>query len=159
MTDQAGPRRCECHPGTNFWHPPINVTPFWHPRRGFGALFLEGQKRLYWARGGGNYKTKVVGNGSSYWFVSYGWIYFCLVFQKRKRAPKPLLWCQSLDTSTGGCQNLVPGWHSQRRGPACSVIYPPCLASSIKNIKSQAIIFPFQLKFDLYLNFDEFWKY
>ena len=29
-----------------------------------------------------------------------------------------------LGTSTGGCQNLVPGWHSQRRGrgPAWSVI-------------------------------------
>ena len=31
MTDHAGPRRCKCHPGTNFWHPPIKVTQFWHP--------------------------------------------------------------------------------------------------------------------------------
>ena len=31
MTDHAGPRRCECHPGTKFWHPPVEVTKFWHP--------------------------------------------------------------------------------------------------------------------------------
>ena len=66
-------------------------------------------------------KTKVFENGSSYCFVSYWWIYFCLVFEKRKRVPKPLLGCQNF-TSTGGCQNLVPGWHFQRRGPAWSVI-------------------------------------
>ena len=71
---------------------------------------------------GEKYKTKVVSNGSSYWFISYWWIYFCLVFEKRKRVPKPLLGCQNWVTSTGGCQNLVPGWHSQRRGPAWSVI-------------------------------------
>ena len=28
MTDHAGPRQCECHPGTNFWHTPIKVTQF-----------------------------------------------------------------------------------------------------------------------------------
>ena len=39
-TDHAGPRRCECHLGTNFWHPPIEVTQFWHPRSGIGARFL-----------------------------------------------------------------------------------------------------------------------
>ena len=40
MTGHAGPRLCECHPGTKFWHPPVEVTPFWHPRSGFGARFL-----------------------------------------------------------------------------------------------------------------------
>ena len=41
MTDHAGPdARCECHMGTNFWPPPIEVTQFWHPRSGFGAHFL-----------------------------------------------------------------------------------------------------------------------
>ena len=31
MTDHAGPRRCECHPedpGSNFSHPPVEVTQF-----------------------------------------------------------------------------------------------------------------------------------
>ena len=37
MTDHAGPRHCEDHPGTKFWHPPIEVTQFWQPRSGFGA--------------------------------------------------------------------------------------------------------------------------
>ena len=31
MTDHAGPRRCESHPETNFWHPPIEVIQFWRP--------------------------------------------------------------------------------------------------------------------------------
>ena len=39
MTDHGGPRHCEGHPGTKFWHPPIEVTQFWHPRSGFGARF------------------------------------------------------------------------------------------------------------------------
>ena len=53
--------------------------------------------------------------------------FICSVFQKRKRAPNPLIgcqnWvtspggCQNSVTSLGGCQNLNPGWHSQRRGP------------------------------------------
>ena len=45
MTDHAGPARCECHPGTNFRHPPIELTQFWRP------FFLR-PKRLYWSRGG-----------------------------------------------------------------------------------------------------------
>ena len=60
----------------------------------------------------------IVRNGSSYCFVSY--CFFCL--SKRERAPKPLLGCQNWVTSMGGCQNLVPGWYSQCRGPAWSVI-------------------------------------
>ena len=31
MTDQAGTRRCECHPGTEFWHQPVEETQFWRP--------------------------------------------------------------------------------------------------------------------------------
>ena len=40
MTAHAGPRRCECHPGTKFRHPPVEVTQFWHPKSGYGARFL-----------------------------------------------------------------------------------------------------------------------
>ena len=48
MTDQAGPRHCEYHPGTKFWHPPIEVTQFWQPRSGFGARSrFERQKKQY----------------------------------------------------------------------------------------------------------------
>ena len=44
MTDHAGPRRCECHPETNFWHPPLEVIQFWHPKSGFGARFFKAKK-------------------------------------------------------------------------------------------------------------------
>ena len=81
---------------------------------GFGARFLEGQKRLYWSRGRG----KVWSKSRWKWFK----LLFCFILMnlflfglsKRKRAPKPLLGCQNWVTSTGGCQSLVPGWHSQR---------------------------------------------
>ena len=43
-------------------------------------------------------------------------IYFWLVLQKPKRAPKPLLGRQNCVTSTGGRHNLVPGLNSYRRG-------------------------------------------
>ena len=69
MTDHAGPGHCECHSGTNFWHPPIEVTQFWHPRSGFGAPFLK--KDNIGQGAGEEYETKVVENGSSYCFVSY----------------------------------------------------------------------------------------
>ena len=38
MTDHAGPRRCECHPGTKVWHPPVEVTQFWHPGSGLAPV-------------------------------------------------------------------------------------------------------------------------
>ena len=41
---------------------------------------------------------------------------FLFGLSKTERAPKPLLGCQNWDTSMGGCQNLVPGWHTHRRG-------------------------------------------
>ena len=69
MTDHAGPRCCECHPGTNFWHPPTEVTQFWHPRSGFGARFFKPKKIKLYQKA--KHETKVVGNGSSYCFVSY----------------------------------------------------------------------------------------
>ena len=47
MTDNAGHRRCKCRPGTNCWHPPVEVTQFWHPPCGFGARFFVWPKRLY----------------------------------------------------------------------------------------------------------------
>ena len=45
-----------------------------------------------------------------------------LFWPYKKRAPKPLLGCQNWVTSKGGCQNLVPGWHSQRRRRGMSYI-------------------------------------
>ena len=91
MTDHAGPRRYECNPGTKLWRPPVEVTHFWRPKSSFGALFWKDQKRLYWSRGGG-----IVWNKSCWkWFkLLFGFIliiYICLVLQKLKRAPKPLL--------------------------------------------------------------------
>ena len=44
MTDQAGPQICMCQPGTNFWHLPIDVTQFWHPRSSFGTRFSKAKK-------------------------------------------------------------------------------------------------------------------
>ena len=73
-------------------------------------------------------------------------IYFCLVLQKPKRAPKPLLGHQSCFTSMGGRHNLVPGLHSYRRGPACSIILPikhekyqhnTCLSKHTWSIKNE----------------------
>ena len=68
MTDQAGPRpargdRCECHLGTNFWHPPIEVTQFWYPRSCFGTRFCKAKKDYIHQEAGEKYETKVVGNG------------------------------------------------------------------------------------------------
>ena len=65
---------------------------------------------------GKKYETKVVGNGSSYCFVSYDEFIFAWSVKKRKRAPKPLLGCQNW-TSTGWCQNLMLRGHSQQGGP------------------------------------------
>ena len=30
MTNHTGPQHWECHPGTKFWHPPVEVTQFRH---------------------------------------------------------------------------------------------------------------------------------
>ena len=91
--------------------------------------FWRAQKRLYWSRGGGKVQNKSCWK----WFKLICFILmnlFCLVFERRKWVPKPLLGCQNLVTSTGGCQNLFPGWHLQRRGPAWSVMCPSFLSES-----------------------------
>ena len=62
---------------------------------------------------GEKYETKVGGNGLSYCFVSYWWIYFC--FSKTETGAKTLIGCQNWVTLTGWCQNLVPRWHLQCR--------------------------------------------
>ena len=66
MTDHAGPRRWECHPGTKFLHPPIEITQFWHPRSGFGAYFCKAKQEYMYIdqEAGKKYETKVVKN----WF-------------------------------------------------------------------------------------------
>ena len=71
MTNHAGPPTLYVSPGTIFWHPPIEVTWFWHPKTGFGARFCKAKKDYIDQEAGEKYETKVVGNGSSYCFVSY----------------------------------------------------------------------------------------
>ena len=41
MTDHTGSRCCECHPGTKFWHLPVEVTKFWRP-----FPFLKDQTKI-----------------------------------------------------------------------------------------------------------------
>ena len=126
MTDHAGPRRCECHPGTNFLHPPVEVTQFWPPVERFWRPFLLRPKRIYWSRGREKYETKAVGNGSSSsCFVSYEWIYLCLVFQKLKRASKTAPRVPRL----GYFDERVPKLSSW--GPAWSVIYNICISITL----------------------------
>ena len=59
MTDHAGPRRCEFHPGTNFWHPPIEVTQSWHPRNVLAPFFCKAIKIILIKRRGKKYETKI----------------------------------------------------------------------------------------------------
>ena len=119
MTDHAGPRRCECHPRNNFWHPPIEVTQFWHPRSGYGAR----QKRLNWSRGGGKVWNESCWKWFKLLFCNIQMNLFLFGLSKTEtgaktapRVPKRGYF------DGGGCQNLVPEWNSQRRGPAWSVI-------------------------------------
>ena len=71
MTDHAGPLRSECPPGTKLWRPPAFVTQFWHLRSGFGTRFRFARLTKLNSSEREKYETKVVGNGSSYYFVSY----------------------------------------------------------------------------------------
>ena len=96
----------------------LGLYNIWYARSGFGARFWKTKKII---RG-------IVWNQSWWkWFkLLFGFIliiYFCLVLQIPKRAPKPLLGRQNCVTSTGGRHNLVPGLHSYRWGPAWCVIY------------------------------------
>ena len=47
MADHAGGRRSVVNPGTKLWRPPVEVTQYWRPRRGFSDRFMYDQKRLY----------------------------------------------------------------------------------------------------------------
>ena len=59
------------------------------------------------------------------------------------RVPKPLLVCQNWFTKADGYQNLVPGLHSYRRGPAWSVIYnqPPPLVKIVARFFEKFYLF------------------
>ena len=111
MTDHAGPQRCEhwfllgeceCHPGTKFWHPPIEVTQFWHQRRGFGA-------RFHFERLNKNKFISMKQNGN---LTKFQQLYFILsppaqlpllliniifFWPYKQWAPEPLLGCQNFD--------------------------------------------------------------
>ena len=62
MTDHAGPRRCKCHPGTNFNRRSNPVLApevrFWCP------FFCTAKKDYIDQEAGEEYETKVVGNSS-----------------------------------------------------------------------------------------------
>ena len=110
MTDHAGPRRCECHQGNNFWHPPIEVTRFWHPGSSFDARFLEGQTKKNYIdqEAGKKYEKKLLEMVQV--TVLFHTDEFTFVWSSKtgtgaKTAPR----VQNLVSSTGGCQNLVPG--------------------------------------------------
>ena len=87
MTDHAGPRRCECNHGTKFWHPPVEVTQFWLPRSGF----CNAKKDYIDQKAGKRIKQKLLEMVQ----VTVLLIYFCLIFQKRKRTAKPLFGCNN----------------------------------------------------------------
>ena len=72
-----------------------------------------------------------------------------LVYQKRNRAPKPHLGCQNWVTSTGGCQNLVTGRHSQRRGPVWSGTCP---------LKIQVFMDALQLNCNKFIDGLKWWR-
>ena len=74
MIDHAGPRRCECHPedpGSNFSHPPVEVTQFGTQGVVLVPVFCKDKKDYISQEAGEKYETKVVGNGSIYCFVLY----------------------------------------------------------------------------------------
>ena len=104
MTDHTGPLRYECHPGSKFWHPPVEVNQFWHTRSGFRFWKTPQKNSSVWNKT----VTGTISNN------------FCL-----KLFPRLLINIIffSLTKTLLGCQKLVPGWHSQRRGPAWSVIW------------------------------------
>ena len=58
MADHAGPRRFKCHPETNFWHPPIEETQFWHQRSGLAPVFCKAKKDYIDQEGGGKVWNK-----------------------------------------------------------------------------------------------------
>ena len=119
MANHAGPRRCECPPGTKLWRSPAFVT----------------QEK---------YETKFVGNGSSYCFVSYFspsedffWSY-----KNGNGAAKT-----GLQRRAGGRHNLVPGGHSLscvrgRRGLSYTYVHMwACIQMSINKQNPRSFSF------------------
>ena len=61
MTDHAGPRRCECHLVTNFWHPPTEVIPVLAPEERFWRpFFVRPKKIILMKRQGKRIKRKLL---------------------------------------------------------------------------------------------------
>ena len=108
------PRRCECHPGTNFWHPPVEVTQF-----GTRGSVLAPKKIILIKRRGKSKKQKLLEMVQ----VLFHTDEFIFVWSfkngngRQNHSSGAKTW---LHRRTG--QNLVPVWHSQRRGPAWSII-------------------------------------
>ena len=102
-------RRCKCHPGNKFWHPPVEVIKFWHTRSGFGTRF-----RLSKTKQNKFISMKQISN-----LNHFQQLLFCtfpppldqyiLFWPYKKWAPKPLLGCQNWVTSMDGCQKIVLG--------------------------------------------------
>ena len=59
MTDHAGPRQCERHPGTKFWHPPIEVTQFGTLGAVLALVFCKAKKYYIVPEAGESMKQKL----------------------------------------------------------------------------------------------------
>ena len=88
MADHASGRRSVVNPGTKLWRPPVEVTQFWRPKSGFGA---HPKKIILIKRRGNGMKQKLLEiiqvTDVSFILMNL----FCLVLQKRKGGPKPLI--------------------------------------------------------------------
>ena len=85
----------------------LRLNLFWHPSSGF----LLGQKKIILTkRRGKSMKQKLLEIVQVTVLFQTDEIIFVWSFKNGNgRQNHPLLGCQNWDTSTGGCQNLVPG--------------------------------------------------
>ena len=101
---------------------PHRSNPVLAPEERFRRHFFVRPKKEYIDQEAGEkYETNIVGNGSGYCFVSYWWL-FLFGLSKTETGAKTAPWVPKLGYFDGRVPNLVPVWHSQRRGPAWSVI-------------------------------------
>ena len=104
MTDNAGPRRYECNPGTKLWRLPVEVTQFWRP---FSFLLNKNKNKFISMKPNSN-----LNHFQQLLFHTFPppLDQYNLFWSYKKRAPK-----------LGYFDWRAP--HSYRRGPAWSVIY------------------------------------
>ena len=115
-------RRCECHGWElSFATRPSELSCFGTEER-FWRLFpfLKDQTKIN-SSVSNTIVTEPFPTTFAWYFYPASWSnnHF---WPYKERVQKPFLGCQNWVTAMGGFQKLVPGWHSQRRGPAWSVI-------------------------------------